>query len=77
MTAPDLPPGMDGWTVRLPDGSEQVGVEIPDAVRLLGVGRPYVERLVAEGKVTVAIGPRQERLILVESLWAAIPEVVR
>lgn len=68
---------MDAWTIQRTDGSETVGVEVSSAAQLCGVKRSVVEQWIEDGVVEIALAPTKERLVLVDSLWASLPEAVK
>ena len=68
---------MDGFAVQKADGSETYAVSKSDASRLLGRSMPFVEKWVRDGVVEVCQHPVHGTLVLVDSLWAAIPDEVK
>lgn len=75
--APPLPPGMDGFAVHTADGRETYAVSQADAARLIGRTLPFLYRWIRSEKVEVCQHPVHGRLVLVDSLWAALPEEMR
>lgn len=74
ISAPPLPPGVDGFLVRNPDGSETHAISVTDAARLAGVTTWRIERWIQSGQVEFCRrNGDDERLVLVDSLWAALP----
>lgn len=74
---PPLPAGMDSWSVTRDGGVETSGVGISDAGRLIGVKPGVITRWIASGKVEVAFNPQRETIVLVDSLWEALPPEVK
>ena len=74
---PPLPAGMDGFAVRKQDGSETHAVSYADAVKLTGLTMATLRRWIEVGKVQTCHHPTEGLLVLVDSLWAAIPEEVK
>lgn len=77
LCVPELPPGMDSWDIDRGDGTQTKGVEVPSAAKLLGLRTGVLEEWVASGRVEIVMSPTRERLVLIDSLWAAIPPDVR
>lgn len=74
MSAPPLPVGVDGFLVKNPDGSETYAISVMDAASLAGVTAWKIERWIQSGTVEFCRRPISgERLVLVDSLWAALP----
>lgn len=74
---PPLPAGMDAFAVQKRDGSETYAVSTSDAARLIGRSTAFVSTWITKGTVEVCEHPVHGRLILVDSLWAAIPDEVK
>lgn len=77
MTQPPLPAGMDSWAIQKKDGSETQAVSIRDAGKLIGRRATLVEQWIRKGQVEICLHPTEGKLVLVDSLWAALPEDVR
>jgi hypothetical protein len=77
MLIPEIPPGMDSWSVPIQGGGERSGVGISDAGRLIGVKAAVITRWITSGKVEVALNPQGETIVLVDSLWEALPPEVK
>lgn len=76
-TPPPLPAGMDAFPVQKADGSETYAVSINDACKLIGRRRPFMQTWIAKGKVEMCRHPLHGPLVLVDSLWGAIPDEVK
>lgn len=76
MTIPPIPPGVDAWTVSKPDGTETLAVEVSSAASLVGLRSRILEQWITEGKVEIVLS-RWQRLVCVDSLWAALPETMK
>lgn len=74
---PPLPAGLDSWVVKKKDGSETQAVSIADAGRLIGKGPLTIEKWIKDGTIEICRHPMEGRLVLVDSLWAALPDEVR
>ena len=68
---------MDAWAVSRPDGTDTVGVEVNSAAKLIGVRHSAMERFIEDGTVEIAFAPTKERLVLIDSLWAMLPETFK
>ncbi len=77
VTAPPLPAGMDGFAVRKSDGAETYAVCYADAAKLIGRRRSVIEQWVAKRWIETCQHPTEGRLVLVDSLWAALPEELK
>lgn len=74
---PPLPPGMDGFAVEKQDGTETYAVSQADAARLAGKRLPFIYALIRNKQVEVCHHPVHGKLVLVDSLWAALPDEVK
>lgn len=74
--APPLPAGMDGFAVRH-RGVETYAVAIPDARKLAGVSPAKMQTWLTKGLVKTCLHPTHGKLVLVDSLWAAIPDALK
>lgn len=77
VTAPPLPAGMDGFAVKKADGSETYAVSFTDAGVLVGRRRSFIESWVSKRVIETCQHPTEGRLVLVDSLWAALPEELK
>lgn len=77
MTAPPLPAGMDGFAVKKADGAETYAVSFTDAGVLVGRRRSFIEAWVSKRVIETCQHPTEGRLVLVDSLWAALPEELK
>lgn len=71
---PPIPPGINSWPCETPDGRKTRVVTIQGACRLTGLEERTIKSYIAEGKVQFTLTPDEKTLVLVDSLWALVPE---
>jgi hypothetical protein len=74
---PPLPAGMDAWEVHRIDGTEATAVSISDAAKLAGVRIRILEAWIDAGDLEVTFNARREKLVVIESLWAFLPQELK
>lgn len=74
MEPPSIPASVPSWPVQKGDGSATRVVTQRGAATLMGLKPRQIRAWVGAGKLETCIGSGHQTLILVDSLWAIVPE---